>query len=63
MGAIIDYIERSGKGKYQCFNTRKLCLDAEDRESIAYNYDDKAVAKLLKANLQKLIIRESRLYP
>ena len=45
MGAIIDYIERTGKGKYQCFNTKKLCLDADDRDTIAYNYDDKAIAK------------------
>lgn len=49
MGAIIDYIEKTGKGKYQCFNTKKLCLDADDRDTIAYNYDDKAVAKATKS--------------
>ena len=49
MGAIIDYIERTGKGKYQCFNTKKLCLDADDRDTIAYNYDDKAIAKATRS--------------
>ena len=49
MGVIIDYIERTGKGKFQCFNTRKLCLDTENRDSIAYNYEDKAVARATKS--------------
>ena len=44
MGAIIEYIKKTGKGKYQCFNTRKLCLDTDDRDSIAYNYDDKVAS-------------------
>ena len=25
---ILDYIEQAGKGKYQCFKTKKICLDS-----------------------------------
>lgn len=28
MGMILDYIEQAGKGKYQCFKTKKICLDS-----------------------------------
>lgn len=30
MGMILDYIEQAGKGKYQCFKTKKICLDSVD---------------------------------
>lgn len=38
MGMILDYIEQAGKGKYQCFKTKKICLDSVDNDTIAYNY-------------------------
>lgn len=44
MGMILDYIEQAGKGKYQCFKTKKICLDSVDNDTIAYNYDDKTIA-------------------
>lgn len=37
MGMILDYIEQAGKGKYQCFKTKKICLDSVDNDTIANN--------------------------
>ena len=49
MGKILEYIERSGGGKYQCYKTQKLSLDVNDNDTIAYNYDDKPVAQSQKS--------------
>ena len=49
MGMILDYIEQAGKGKYQCFKTKKICLDSVDNDTIAYNYDDKTIANATKS--------------
>ena len=46
---ILDYIEQAGKGKYQCFKTKKICLDSVDNDTIAYNYDDKTIANATKS--------------
>lgn len=56
MGMILDYIEQAGKGKYQCFKTKKICLDSVDNDTIAYNYDDKKSQMLLKVHSRKQII-------
>lgn len=53
---ILDYIEQAGKGKYQCFKTKKICLDSVDNDTIAYNYDDKKSQMLLKVHSRKQII-------
>ena len=49
MGAITKYIEDTGCGKYKCFNTKKLCLDATDGDTIAYTYDDKSASNATKS--------------
>ena len=49
MGAITKYIEDTGCGKYKCFNTKKLCLDATDGDTIAYNHDDKSASNATKS--------------
>lgn len=49
MGAIINYIQEAGEGKYLCFNTKKLCLDITEGDTIAYNYDDKTIANVTKS--------------
>ena len=49
MGAIINYIQEVGEGKYLCFNTKKLCLDITEGDTIAYNYDDKTIANVTKS--------------
>lgn len=51
MGAIINYIQEVGEGKYLCFNTKKLCLDITEGDTIAYNYDDKTIANVTKSVL------------
>jgi hypothetical protein len=40
MGRILEYIQKSGNGKYLCYKTKKLSLDANDSDTLAY--DDKA---------------------
>ncbi|MCL2289352.1 MAG: hypothetical protein FWC34_01415 [Bacteroidetes bacterium] len=49
MGKILEYIQQSGKGKYQCYKTKKLSLDTNDNDTIAYNYDDKTVVQTTKS--------------
>lgn len=49
MGVIIKYIQETGAGKYICFNTKKLCLDSSDNDTITYNYDDKTVSHACKS--------------
>lgn len=57
MGMILDYIEQAGKGKYQCFKTKKICLDSVDNDTIAYNYKMiKQSQMLLKVHSRKQII-------
>lgn len=50
MGKILDYIQQSGNGKYQCYKTKKLSLDTHDNDTIAYNYDDKTVVQTTKSD-------------
>jgi hypothetical protein len=50
MGKILDYIQQSGNGKYQCYKTKKLSLDTNDNDTIAYNYDDKTVVHTTKSD-------------
>jgi hypothetical protein len=49
MGKILDYIEKSGKGKYFCYKTKKLSLDTNDNDTIAYNYEDNPVVQTTKS--------------
>ncbi|MDR3327433.1 MAG: hypothetical protein LBT04_04810 [Prevotellaceae bacterium] len=49
MGKILEYIEKSGGGKYICYKTKKLSLDANDNDTIAYNYDDNTIAQTTKS--------------
>ncbi|GAP72609.1 hypothetical protein SAMD00024442_37_17 [Candidatus Symbiothrix dinenymphae] len=49
MGKILEYIEKSGNGKYICYKTKKLSLDSNDNDTIAYNYDDKPASEFKKS--------------
>jgi hypothetical protein len=49
MGKILEYIQQSGKGKYLCYKTKKLSLDFDDSDTIAYNCDDNAVVQATKS--------------
>ncbi|MDR1973435.1 MAG: hypothetical protein LBQ31_02050 [Bacteroidales bacterium] len=49
MGKILEYIQQSGKGKYLCYKTKKLSLDSNDNDTIAYNYDDNPVVQTTKS--------------
>jgi len=49
MGRILEYIQRTGNDKYQCYKTKKLSLDSNDSDTIAYNYDDKPVVQTTKS--------------
>jgi hypothetical protein len=49
MGRILKYIQESGNGKYYCYRTKKLLLDANNNDTIAYNYDDNTVVKTTKS--------------
>jgi hypothetical protein len=49
MGKILEYIQKSGNGKYLCYKTKKLSLDAGDNDTIAYNYDDNRVVQATKS--------------
>jgi len=40
MGRILEYIQQSSNGKFQCYKTKKLSLDNNDIDTFAY--DDKA---------------------
>lgn len=47
MGRILDYIEKSGGGKYVCYKTKKLSLDYNDNDTLAY--EDKPVSQFKKS--------------
>ncbi|GHT68752.1 hypothetical protein FACS189452_08930 [Bacteroidia bacterium] len=49
MGKILEYIQQSSNGKFQCYKTKKLSLDANDGDTIAYNYDDNPVVQTTKS--------------
>ncbi|GAB6012454.1 hypothetical protein [Viscerimonas tarda] len=49
MGRILDYIQQSSNGKFQCYKTKKLSLDSNDNDTIAYNYDDNPVVQTTKS--------------
>jgi hypothetical protein len=49
MGRILEYIQKSGNGKYQCYKTKKLSLDSNDNDIIAYNYDDNTIVQTTKS--------------
>ncbi|MDR3094968.1 MAG: hypothetical protein LBU62_10075, partial [Bacteroidales bacterium] len=49
MGKILEYIQQSGNGKYQCYKTKKLSLDSSDNDTIVYNYDDKPIVQMTKS--------------
>ena len=44
---ILDYIEQAGKGKYQCFKTKKICLDSVDNDTIAYKFNLSKIAYIM----------------
>ena len=48
MGKILDYIQQSSNGRYQCYKTKKLSLDTNNSDTVAYNYDDKSVVQVTK---------------
>lgn len=39
MGKILDYIEKTGEGKYYCYKTKKISLDGNNNDTL--DYDDK----------------------
>lgn len=39
MGKILDYIQKSGNGKYYCYKTKKFSLDNDNGDTL--DYDDK----------------------
>jgi len=47
MGKILEYIEKSGGGKYVCYKTKKLSLDISDNDTLSY--DDKPVSEFKKS--------------
>ena len=49
MGKILDYIQQSSNGKFQCYKTKKLSLGSNDNDTIAYNYDDNSVVQTTKS--------------
>jgi len=49
MGKILEYIQQSSNGKFQCYKTKKLLLDNNDNDTIAYSYDDNAVVQTTKS--------------
>jgi hypothetical protein len=50
MGKILEYIERSGDGKYLCYKTKKFSLDNTENDTIAYNYDEKTPSMSRKSD-------------
>ena len=40
MGKILEYIQKQGNGKFQCYKTKKISLDLSDNDTL--DYDDKA---------------------
>jgi hypothetical protein len=40
MGKILEYIQKQGNGKFQCYKTKKISLDLNDNDTL--DYDDKA---------------------
>jgi hypothetical protein len=63
MGKILDYIEKSSEGKFQCFKTKKMSLDAADNDTLAY--DDKArvlttSCKIAETNLKRQLVHSLR---
>ena len=49
MGKILEYIQQSSNGKFQCYKTKKLSLDSNDSDTIAYNYDDNPIVQTTKS--------------
>jgi hypothetical protein len=49
MSIILEYIEKSGDGKYFCYKTKKFSLDSNENDTIGYNYDDKTVVQTTKS--------------
>jgi hypothetical protein len=49
MDKILEYIQQLSNGKFQCYKTKKLSLDANDNNTIAYNYDDNTVVQTTKS--------------
>ena len=50
MGKILEYIEKSGDGKYLCYKTKKFLIDNNENYTIAYNNDDKTPSMSRKSN-------------
>jgi hypothetical protein len=50
MGRILEYIEKSGEGKYLCYKTKKFSLDNSENDTIAYNYNDKTPSMSRKSD-------------
>jgi hypothetical protein len=49
MGKILEYIQKYSNGKCQCYKTKKLSLDGNDNDVIAYNYDGNSGVQTTKS--------------
>lgn len=48
MGKILDYIEKSGAGKYYCYKTKKISLDNNNNDTLSYDDKPASVASSSK---------------
>ncbi|GHT38603.1 hypothetical protein AGMMS49965_02490 [Bacteroidia bacterium] len=63
MGKILDYIQQSGNGKFQCYKTNKLSLDSHDGGTIVYARNRQQplletyqIAEILQVGVKDLLI-------
>jgi hypothetical protein len=63
MGKILEYIEKSGDGKYLCYKTKKFSLDNIENDTIAYNYDDKTPSMSRKSDFAETNQRRQKVIP
>ncbi|GHT49958.1 hypothetical protein AGMMS49982_04370 [Bacteroidia bacterium] len=68
MGKILEYIQQSGNGKFQCYKTKKLSLDSHDDGTIAYACNRQQppvntlyqIAEILQVSVKNLLVDNKR---
>lgn len=59
MGKILDYIEKSGAGKYYCYKTKKISLDNNNNDTLSYDDKPASVAsssKIAESDLTRVCL-------
>ena len=59
MGKILDYIEKSGAGKYYCYKTKKISLDKNNNDTLSYDDKPASVAsssKIAESDLTRVCL-------